>query len=204
MEQREPRWIIFGAGGHSKVILDVLLDLCDGRGIILLDDNPVPPARTPTLILPAVPILHGIGDLRVRRELQTQRYPDADWPAITATTAHVANVSLIISGAQILHHVYVGPDTIIGAGCIINNHASVDHDCQIGAFCHIAPGAVLCGNVHVGDNTLIGAGSVVIPKVSIGENCVIAAGSRVLKDIPGNSVLIPEGEIRLRRSKERR
>lgn len=196
MEQREPQWIIFGAGGHSKVILDVLLDLGDGRGIILLDDNPVPPVQAPPLVLPTAPILHGIGDLRVRRELQTQRYPDAVWPTIIANTAHVANVSLIISGAQILHHVYVGPDTIIGAGCIINNHASVDHDCQIGNFCHIAPGAVLCGGVSVGDGTLVAAGSSIAPGVRVGQNCIITLGSRVWKDIPDNSIFDTMGIAR--------
>ena len=196
------KWIIFGAGGHGKVIFDVLQELDGSQDIIFLDDNPTPPAQQPPLVLPGLILFHGVGDIRVRNELQTQRYPTAQWSLIIASTSHVALPSWIYPGAQILNHAYVGPDTIIHDGCIINNHASVDHDCDIGAFCHIAPGAVLCGNVLVGKNTLIGAGSVLIPGVNIGENCVITAGSKVLHDIPSNSVLTAAGDVCPRQSKE--
>jgi len=201
--RENPQWIIFGAGGHGKVILDILQELDGSREVILLDDNPTPPVQKPPLVLPELPVFHGVGDLQVRRELQTQRYPTANWALVVANTAHVARPAWIYLGAQILNYAYVGPDTIIHDGCIINNHASVDHDCDVGAFCHIAPGAVLCGNVLVGKNTLIGAGSVVIPGVHIGVNCVIAAGSKVLHDIPSNSVLTATGDMRPRQSKER-
>jgi len=199
------QWIIFGAGGHGKVIRDILIDLEDLPEVIVYDDHPEMIYKSgdsirPPAVLPPLRVLHGIGNLKVRKELQLERYPAASWSTIVAVTAHVANNANICCGAQVLNFAYVGPDTIIGRGCIVNNHASIDHDCNIGEFSHIAPGTVLCGCVTVGSGTLVGAGSVVLPGITIGKNCIVAAGSRVDKDILCNSVLTPAGNVYLRRS----
>jgi UDP-perosamine 4-acetyltransferase len=190
-----------GAGGHAKVVIEIL-KLC-GRyePVGLLDRNPE--LRGEQIL--GIPILGddslmeelklggadhffiglgGAADLQPRRRLFETAVERGLIPvdaihsaAIISPTASVERGVTVGAGAIINAEAWTGENAIINSGAI------VEHDCRIGDHAHIATGAHLAGGVEVGKGTLVGIGSVVRQGIVIGEHCVIGAGSVVVKPV---------------------
>ncbi|MGD2152847.1 MAG: acetyltransferase [Gemmatimonadales bacterium] len=186
--------IIYGAGGHGKVVLDALLR--SGREIAgFVDDDPqragdhhcgYPVAAAPgDLDSPdAADLVVAIGDA-AGRQRATARVEELGYGLATAVhpTAVIADGVRLAPGAMVMAGAVVNPDVSIGRSTIINTGAIVDHDCTIGDFAHVGPGARLAGGVRVGARTLVGVGASAIPGVSIGADAVVAAGAVVVADV---------------------
>lgn len=184
---------LYGAGGHAKVILDILR----ARGIavdFVCDDDPeltefcglrvVRGSDAPA----AGTAIVSIGKNETRRRIaEMLRARGVVFETAVHSSAVVSPGAEIGAGTVVMPGALVNAGTRVGAHCIVNTGASVDHDCRVGDFAHISPHATLCGNVSVGDGSWIGAGTVVIQGVSVGRNCLVGAGSVVSKDIPDNS-----------------
>lgn len=185
---------LYGAGGHAKVILDLLeeggrpvqccfvdaprpasflgypvygwgeKDTAGWEGIIAIGDNLVRRSKALLVRGPFARVAHRNSYIS----------PRAEWGvgsvAMSGTSIH--------SGAT------------IGAHCIVNTHASVDHDCTLSDYVHIAPHATLCGGVTVGEGAFIGAGAVVIPGVEVGRWAVVGAGAVIRADVPEGAVVV--------------
>ncbi|TLU98052.1 acetyltransferase [Dyadobacter luticola] len=182
--------IVYGAGGHAKVICDVInadggsitAVFDDDVGINQFLDYPVYP-YSPNLF-PEEPIVLAIGDNATRGNIARRichRFVNVIHPS-----ALITNNINIGAGNFVMHRVVIQAGSRIGNHCIINTGAIVEHDAVIGDFVHIAPGAIVCGSVTVGDFTLVGAGATLVPNIVIGKNCVIGAGSVIIRDIPDN------------------
>jgi sugar O-acyltransferase (sialic acid O-acetyltransferase NeuD family) len=190
---------IFGAGGHAKVVIDILrkqkiYEIC---GIV--DDNH---ASLPAKILNC-PVLGGrevlsrlysegiktaiiaIGDNHIRKEIAEMLFNE-NFQFATAIhpSAVIGEEVRIGRGAVVMANTVINPGTVIGENAIINTSSSIDHDCRIGDFAHICPGATTAGGVVVGGLTLIGMGSSLLPCVTIGSQTIIGAGSVVTADLP--------------------
>lgn len=188
--------LIYGAGGHAKVVADALVK----AGVTVagfIDDDPAATGKrmlgfqvvgTGAMIdaeWPGAGIVPAIGDNRARAALLARLKAGANPLASAIHPAAIfGNGAVIGDGSFLAAGAVVNPDAVLGEGVIVNTLASVDHDCRIGPCVHIAPGARLCGGVSVGAGTLIGTGSVVIPGITIGANAVIGAGSVVIRDVP--------------------
>ncbi len=184
---------LYGAGGHSKVITDILQSL--GIAVIgVFDDQPAGAKLTGIAIDSGIriqeegfpdldaPLIISVGDNARRAELANM---------ITATYGQAIHGTAIISakasigeGTVILQGAIVQSAAQVGKHVLINTAASIDHDNTIGDYAHISPHATLCGHVQVGEGTHIGAGAVVIPSIRIGRWCTIGAGAVVIRDIP--------------------
>ncbi|AUC82942.1 acetyltransferase [Lacinutrix sp. Bg11-31] len=186
---------LYGASGHSKVIIDIL-KLNNFKIINIFDDdtskkkllefNVCKPTRIEEQVNSCV---ISIGNNIIRQKIAKQfcklKYAIAIHPkAVLDNTVKVGQGSVIMANAV------VNCSTIIGEHCIINTLASVDHDCIISDFVHISPNATLCGNVSIGECSQIGAGSVIIQGVTIGKNVIIGAGSVVIKDVIDNTTVV--------------
>ncbi len=194
------RVVIYGAGGHGKVVLDALER--GGRDVAgFVDDDPDRAGDAfcgqPVLAAPGeweaaggVEFVVAIGDAAGRqratarlqqlgRELATVVHP----AAVIAPDVEVGRGSVILAGAT------VNPGARVGRGAIINTGAIVDHDCTIGDFAHVAPGARLAGHVSVGARTLVGIGATVVPGVRIGPDAVVGAGAVVLTDVEAGTTV---------------
>lgn len=196
----QARIIVFGAGGHAKVLLEAIRLASPSAEIAIIDDSgsafsaellglPISGDRAWLAAnWPEAAVALGIGNNKARAAI-------ADWlrsqGRFLATVIHpcaiVSPSASIGSGAFLAAGAVVNAEARIGQGVILNTLASVDHDCDIGAFAHIAPGSRLCGGVRIGARTLIGAASVAIPKVSVGANAIVGAGSVVLNDVPAEA-----------------
>lgn len=196
------RLIVFGSGGHAKVVVEAVLTKTPFREIILLDDSPrgsdhsiydipVRGGRDQLELLGGAPVAVAIGDNHARSRLLTWLREEGNYIELVIHPAAVVGKSVKLG-----HGVFVGAGAIviadaqIGPGAIINTAASVDHDCVIGEAAHVAPGAHLCGGVRVGARTLIGVGASVRPGITICDDVVVGAGSVVVKDLTQSGTFV--------------
>lgn len=183
--------VIIGAGGHAKVIADIVLLNGDNLVGFLDDDDKkqnvdiyenhkvIGKVRDAERYSESYFII-AIGDNHARAKvadsLSVNYYTAIHPKATIAGTAKIGEGSVIMAGAV------VNPDTIIGKHCIINTACSIDHDNRIGDFVHISPGAHLAGTVSVGDYSWICAGATVINNISIKNDIIIGAGATVISN----------------------
>ena len=185
---------LYGAGGHAKVIADIL----ELKGIVIggyFDDEPTKKLwNYPGFSFPGYfdlltdELIVSIGNNIIRKKIVEKiaaKYFKAIHPS-----AIISSHSAVGEGSVVMGGVLINADTLIGKHCIINSNAVIDHECIIGDFVHVSPNATLCGNVQVGELSHVGAGAVVIPGKKIGANSVIGAGSVVITDIPDNVVAV--------------
>ena len=200
-----PKYVVLGAGGHARVILDAFPNV-ELLKVVLLDDDPkkiftsVMGAR----VLGSMDLLEhlveagfivgvgSVGPTNIRRELWYRALRAGLSPMgwIRATGA------LVSASASIGDGTFIGPGAVVGAGSevqenvIINTQAVVEHNCFVGAHSHLASGAILCGGVHVDQGVHVGAGAVVLQGLIIGEGAVVGAGAVVLDSVPEGATVV--------------
>lgn len=196
--------LLVGAGGHARVVADVIRITGQYRVYGFLDGvNPERHGQTyeGARILGGDELLAGLresveyavvaigeNDARVRLGSELLRY-GYQLPTLVHPSAVVAAGIKLGAGTVVCAGVVINPAAEIGAHVIINTAASVDHDCRIGDGVHVGPGAHLGGHVIVGAHTLIGVGVAVKPHTRIGERAVIGVGSAVVGDVDAGSTV---------------
>ena len=184
---------LYGAGGHAKVIMDVLRENdIELSGII--DDNPDLREWMGHRVLSSYqqgmsPVLISIGANGIRKRVADWlKHEQAIFGTAVSTHAIVSPLAKIGEGSVIMQGGILQSCCQVGKHCIVNTGAAIDHECVLEDYVHVSPNATLCGNVHVGEGTWIGAGSVINPGVRIGKWTIIGSGSVVCKDIPDGVV----------------
>lgn len=199
------RVIVIGAGGHAKVVAEILrlsgkyeiTGLLDSAlvgkivaGLPVLGGDELLPRLRADGVSAAFIGVGGTGDNLPRMKI-FERVAGLDF-----TFANAIHPSAIISasarlgrGIAIMAHAAINPDAEIGDNVIINTGAIIEHDCKIKSHAHISPGTVLCGGVRVGMGAHIGAGAAVRQNVCIGERAIIGVGAVVVKDVPACDVV---------------
>jgi UDP-perosamine 4-acetyltransferase len=197
--------IILGAGGHAKVLVNILR--LTGRNIIGLLSTDVEPGSescgssvlgdesaveqyTPE----EIELVNGIGAVPGNTARWEQAYRMRGLGYRFANVVHpsavIAEDAEIAEGVQVMAGAVIQPGVEVGVDAIINTGVLIDHDCVVGRRCHIAPGVVCSGNVQIGNGVHIGVGSSIIQGISIGQDSIVAAGSVVYGDIPDNVTFI--------------
>jgi sugar O-acyltransferase (sialic acid O-acetyltransferase NeuD family) len=195
---------IFGASGHSKVIIDILEKGNKFALQFLVDDNP----SLKGIVFFGYPVIGGKSELLARNTENFQaivaigknesRCTISQWlqqngfqlGSAIHPSAQIGREVVLGGGTVVMANVVINPATVIGENAIINTGATIDHDCVIGDGVHIAPGVTLCGTVHVGKKSFVGAGSTVINNISIGENVYIGAGTTIYRDVPDGMKIV--------------
>ena len=184
--------IIIGAGGHAKVIADIIYKSGDNL-IGFLDDNLANKGKEIYLGKKVIGttkdieiynknyFIIGIGNNSIRKKINNENnlklYSAIHPSAIIAEDVKIGTGSVIMAG------VVINPGTVIGKNCIINTSSSLDHDNLLEDYVHISPGAHLAGTVSVKEGTWICTGAIVKNNITIGKNNIIGAGGVVIKDI---------------------
>jgi sugar O-acyltransferase (sialic acid O-acetyltransferase NeuD family) len=201
---KKPKVVVFGAGGHSKVVLDVL-ERTKRYAVVGLLDNSVDlhgttrwgykviGGRDQFIALQkrgVTRLIVALGDNRERQSMFDEAVK-AGFELVSAIhpSAQLGKGVVIGPGSLLVAGTVVNVDAQIGANVIVNTGATVDHDCRIGAHAHISPGAHLAGNVTVGELTHIGIGAVVLPNLTIGWACIVGAGAVVRESVPDGVVV---------------
>jgi sugar O-acyltransferase (sialic acid O-acetyltransferase NeuD family) len=191
--------VIIGAGGHGRVVLDLLLTAGEHRVVGLLDADPALQGTSvygvdvlgPANLLSKLRqqrvrgAIVAIGDNRIRRTYRNEvdaagiELINAIHPAAVVSPRAVLGRNIVIcAGAIVCTEATIGDSVILNTGC------RVDHECVIGDGAHIAPGAVLAGRVRVGPEAFVGLGSQVIQCRAVGSGAVVGAGAVVIRDVP--------------------
>ena len=196
--------LIVGAGGHGKVVLDIIRAEGKHRVVGFLDADPARSGANihgidvlgqinllPKLKSKARAAIVAIGDNRTRAsyaqiikqqgfELVSAVHPKAN----VAATARLGASVVIAAGAV------VGADAQLEDCVIVNSLAVVEHECAIGPGAHICPAAALAGRVSVGEEAFVGLGSRVIQCLNIGRQSIVGAGAVVIADVPDFATVV--------------
>lgn len=197
-----------GAGGHAKVVLEILR--LSGRFEVegLLDVNTALWHKT----VSGVVVLGGddlLAELRTKglrhvfigvgstRQMEPRRrlYLTARNLGLRAVNAihPFSSVSAGVAmgdGVTIMAGAIINVDARLGENVIVNSGAVVEHDCTIGDHVHIATGAKLASTVQIGSGTHVGAGACIRQCVIVGQNVTVGAGAVVVHDVPDNVIVV--------------
>jgi len=189
--------LIFGAGGHAKVVSECA-GLTYPNQIMLSGDGvsgqwrniPIIPQERKTLaewktLCPRAFV--AVGNTAKRKSIVTE-LEAAGFTIVVLIhpSAAVSSSAYLEPGVLICPQAVVNADARIGKGCIINTGAIVEHECMIGAYSHISPRAVLGGGVVVGECCWICLGASVSDHLSIGGYTTVGAGAVVLSSLEEN------------------
>ena len=198
--------VIFGGGGHAKVVADIAMK--NGFEIEgFLDDNSSISSVMGYPVLGKIDdcvkfkdncaFAIGIGNNAVRKKI-FEKYADFDYPVLIHPTASIGIETKIGKGTVVMPMAVINACTEIGEFSVINSCAVVEHDCKIGDFTLIAPNATICGTVTVGSQAWLGAGCVINQTIKICNGVTVGSGAVVTKDITeqGTFVGVPVTKIK--------
>lgn len=194
------RVLLYGLGGHSKVIqmmikknphqiLSVIAD--DDRNQInnLIDLNIIHSSQIGAFREEFDSLVIAIGANSTRKRI-AERYSTYKYGIIVDESATIAEDVIIEEGSVVMPKSVINPAVKVGSHCIINSGAIIEHDCIIGDYSHVSPGAVLTGGVTLGKEVHIGANATVLPGITIGDYAIIGAGAVVTKDVSTDSIMV--------------
>jgi UDP-perosamine 4-acetyltransferase len=199
------RIIIVGAGGHGRVVLDILRAAGEHEVAGFVDATPALagqkveglPVFGPANVLSKVRqqkiqgAIVAIGDCRARvkysqvlKEHGFQLVRAIHPRSVVSPSATLGDNVMVSAGACVCPHARIGDSVIV------NTNSVIDHECEIAEGVHICPGAVLGGRVRVGRWAWIGLGANVIQCITIGQCATIGAGAAVIRDVPDYATVV--------------
>jgi UDP-perosamine 4-acetyltransferase len=194
--------VILGAGGHAKVVVELLR--ASGQTLVgLLDADPTPrqvlgvdvigdDLRLPALRREGIGrAFIALGDNRLRAEVG-RKLGELGFELVNAISpqAMVSPSVRLGAGVAIMAGAVINAEGRIEDLAIINTGAVIDHDAWIGEAAHVAPGCALAGNVTVGRRAFLGIGCSVVPGISIGDDAIVGAGACVLRDVAAETTAV--------------
>lgn len=200
--KRPRRFHVLGAGGHGRVVADIVRSAgggvtgyvdadpekvgqeIDRQGavVVSLQDELFEMLGRGTRPAEWDAVALGIGDNRIRHDFSGRFQPE-ELPTVVHPTATVAATAELGRGTVVCAGAVVNPGARVGDACVINTGAVVEHDCFVGDGTQVAPNATLCGVVTVGPRTMIGAGSTVLETLEVGREACVGAGAVVVADV---------------------
>ena len=197
------RLIIIGAGGHGRVVLELVraTGLYDVVGFVdprpqtgpimgvpvLGSDEILPQLRTEGLQHAFVALGNNRARERVGLLLGSLGF---ERPPLVHPSAFISPTAFLQKGALIMARAVLGTQAVLEEGAILNTGAVADHDNRLSANCHVAPGCALAGFVSIGARTLIGTGTSVRPEIRVGCDVVVGAGAAVVSDVPDGVTVV--------------
>jgi sugar O-acyltransferase (sialic acid O-acetyltransferase NeuD family) len=199
--------VVFGAGGHGRVVADAALAQGGWSQVLATDRDP---QRCQGELLPGVPLLSlqeagasgaavhvAIGEAAAR-EAEVRALSGRQLATVVHPRASVSPHAALGSGCFVAAQAVVAPAAQLGVSVIVNHGAVVDHDVRVGDFSHLAPLCSVGGGVGIGRRVLVGTGARILPGLSIADDVVIGAGAVVCEPIgePGVYVGVPARRVK--------
>ena len=209
------RVVGIGAGGHARVVLDILRRSGGYEVIGLLDWNRVlhgtfvdgvkvlgDDSELATLMNDGVRGafigVGGVASASSRRRLcELVEGLGLEFVSAIHPAATIAETARIGRGVTIMAGALVNAGAIIGDNVIVNTGAIVEHEVELGDHVHVACGATLAGGVKVEPEAHIGMAAAVLQGVRVGRGAVVGAGAVVLRDVAAGAVVggVPAREL---------
>jgi sugar O-acyltransferase (sialic acid O-acetyltransferase NeuD family) len=196
--------IIIGAGGHARVVYDILrhnqnvtvesfVDNTrrgsdeDIMGVPVTGDHSV----IPELVDDGVELfVVAVGDNDIRRN-HYEHLREQGLSPVNAVhpSAEITATATIGTGSVFASSSDISTNAVVGDNVIVNTDALVEHETEIHDHAHVGPGTKIAGRVEIGKGAFIGIGATVKEYITIGEGAIVGAGSVVLDDVPANTVI---------------
>ena len=199
------RVLVWGAGGHGKVIVDALLAGGEWEVVGILDEDEKKRSLTVLDVkvfsleggvaeaakrLDCGRVAIGIGDNYARFEKFEQVQHAGLTPVnVVHPSAHVSRFVKMGEGVTILAGATINPGTTLEDNVCVNTSASVDHDNHLERSCHIFPNATLTGGVRIKEFAYVGSGAVIAPNLTVEKYSYVGAGAVVLADVAEGTVV---------------
>ncbi|HWA74813.1 MAG TPA: NeuD/PglB/VioB family sugar acetyltransferase [Polyangiaceae bacterium] len=195
------RLIVFGAGGHGRVVADAAR--AAGFSVLgFLDDAPhlAGTERDGLRIFggfawladkAGLGVALGVGANAAREVVATRvRAAGLQLVSIVHPSAVVSPYAGLAEGSVVLAAAVVNTGARIGIGAIVNSGAVVEHDATVGDFAHVSPNATLSGAAAAGARSHVGAAACILPERVLGERSILGAGGVLVTDVPARSVAV--------------
>lgn len=193
--------VIFGAGGHSREMHDLVMAVNQHKPVFnflgFLDQSFNAKAKDTTLILgdhtwlcdkPKVRVAIAIGNsasrIRVRNLIRS--VCSNQFQTLIHPTAYIGANCKIGDGSMISAGAVLTCGVTLGEHVIVNVRTSLSHEALVEDFVTIAPNATICGAVSVATGADIGAGATIIQLKKVGAWSIVGAGTVVIKDVAEN------------------
>jgi UDP-perosamine 4-acetyltransferase len=202
MKMQREKLIIIGAGGHTRVVIDIAELLgYEIKGII---DINYQNQNEKILTYPVigninilgkydpreVNIFISIGDSKVRYNYYNKvKEIGFNIPTLIHPTAIISKHVIIGEGSLINAGVIINSKVKIGCNTIINTGSIIDHETIINDNVHVAPGCKIAGRVYIDDFSFIGIGTCIVDKIKIGKSVIVGAGTVVINDIDSGDIV---------------
>src|SRR3954470_13847742 len=194
--------LIAGAGGHGRVVLDILRAAGQHVVVGFLDAN----RDLHGTEVAGVPVLGhlnllaklkakgvagaivAIGDNRVRRSY-AEKLATAGLTLVNAVhpSAVISPTAVLGQNVVVAAGVIICTEARVGDSAILNTAAAIDHECEIGEAEHLAPGVRLAGRAWVGGGCFIGIGASILRCLKVGEHSIVGGGALVRRDVPAGA-----------------
>ena len=197
--------VIFGGGGHAKVVADIAIK--NGFEIEgFLDDNDSVSSVMGYPVLGKIDdcvrfkdtcaFAIGIGNNAARKKI-FEKYADFEYPVLVHPTASIGIETKVGKGTVVMPMAVINACAEIGEFSVVNSAAVVELDCRVGSFCLIAPNATMCGVSEIGNMVWLGACCALNPTVKICDGVTVGSGAIVVKNITeaGTYVGVPAKKI---------
>lgn len=197
MTQR--RIVVFGAGGHARVVADALRaagwtiaafvdelnPARDGEAFagstVIGGPGGVAALRASGVLDAAIAFGANEARLALHERLRREglRLPVVVHPsAVVSIDAQIGDGSFVGPGA------IVNPAARVGVQVIVNSGAVVEHDCVVADGVHLGPRSCLAGRVSIGRATTLGAGVLVRDGIAVGAGTTVGMGAVVVSPLP--------------------
>ena len=199
------RIFVYGAGGHGKVVSDIMLSKGESEFAGFADDRE---ALWGTRVMgfpvfgngewlrqeslhSRIAVALGVGANQSRHEF-IACCSQSEIEILTAVHpgAMVSKSARLSQGTVVMAGAVINPEARVGFGVIVNSGAVVEHDVNIGDYAHVAPRAALAGASHLGSFSHLGLGAVVLQSIYIGSHTIVGAGAVVTRNLPDQVLAI--------------
>ncbi|MFL0269659.1 acetyltransferase [Candidatus Clostridium radicumherbarum] len=208
--------VLIGAGGHCKVVIDIIKSTNEYEIIGITDKTEklfnildVPVIGDDNRLIQifnsgvhnAFICVGALNNINSRQLIYNKlKSIGFNLPVLRHKNSIISKYTSIGEGTCIMPGAIINAGSLLGINCIVNTGSIIEHDCNIGNNTHISPNVAIGGDVNIGNNTHIGIGSSILQGINIGSNVTIGAGAVVINNIDDNvlAVGVPAKVIKIK------
>lgn len=165
--------IVIGAGGHAKVIGEIIQS-CQDILIGYLDDNQVGEGIIGTTADiqkiheqdEEIEFIIGIGNNKIRNKIYKE-YPQMNYYTAIHSSAIISPSAKIGAGSVIMANVVINANSIVGENCIVNTATVIEHDCTIENGVHLSYCVTIGAESKIGKEAYLDMGAIINRNVTI-------------------------------------